>query len=211
MTGIHGVYLIADRSTAAWPDLEQAVRAALEAGVRWVQHRDKDGDDARRREEATALLSLCQESGAHLIINDDIALAEAVEADGVHLGADDPDIGATRSALGPEAVIGVSCYNRLERALAAERAGADYAAFGSVYPSPTKPEAPRAPLDLIRTAARRLTIPVVAIGGIPPANAGPVALAGADSVAVISGILAAEEPGTAAHRLGNLFRVDTAN
>lgn len=211
MTAIHGIYFIADRGSADWPDLERAVRAALEAGVHWIQYRDKDGGDARRREGAAALLALCREFGARLIVNDDVALAEAVGADGVHLGADDPDIDAARAALGPDAVVGVSCYNRLERGLAAERAGADYAAFGSVYPSPTKPDAPRAPLDLIRLAVRRLTIPVVAIGGITPANAGAVALTGADSVAVISGILAAEDPGTAARRLGNLFRADTAN
>ena len=118
------------------------------------------------------------------IVNDDLELARAVQADGVHLGADDGDLAAARAAL-PNALIGASCYADLERARAAVGQGADYIAFGSVFASPTKPQAVRAPLGLF-AQAQTLGVPTVAIGGITRANCAEVRTAGAHACAVIS-------------------------
>lgn len=183
---LRGLYAVTDE--ALEERLVAAVAEALEAGVRILQYRDKGVDAQRREMEAIVLRALTHRHDALLIVNDDPALAADVQADGVHLGRDDPDIAHARRLLGPEAVIGVSCYDSLELARKAAAAGADYIAFGSVYPSSTKPDAARAPLELLRVAKQELGIPICAIGGIIPANAGPVLDAGADMLAVISGV-----------------------
>jgi thiamine-phosphate pyrophosphorylase len=188
---LHGLYAITDE--ALEERLISAVADALEAGVRILQYRDKGDDVARRGMEALMLRALTRRHDALLIINDDPELAVAVQADGAHLGRDDPDIAEVRRLLGPEAAIGVSCYDSLELARDAAAAGADYVAFGSVYPSTTKPGAVRAPLELLTAAKQELGIPVCAIGGITPANAGPVLAAGADMLAVVSSIFSAPD------------------
>jgi thiamine-phosphate pyrophosphorylase len=207
LSPVRGAYLIADRETLAAEALEPAVAAALAGGVRLVQYRDKGDDRERRLEEARRLVALCHEHGARLIVNDDPELAREAGADGVHLGRDDVSVAEARELLGPTALIGVSCYNRLERAIAAQAAGADYVAFGSFYPSPSKPDAVRAPLALLKQARALIDLPIVAIGGVTPDNAAPIALAGADAAAVISGVLAAEDITTAARDLNNLMRL----
>jgi thiamine-phosphate pyrophosphorylase len=161
------------------------VRAAIAGGAAAVQYRYKPADPARRTEQARALAALCRAASIPLVVNDDIELALAVDAAGVHLGRDDGDLAAARRLLGPGRLLGASCYDRLERAEGAVAAGADYVAFGSVFASPTKPAAVRAPLALLG-AARRLGRPVVAIGGITLETAREVISAGAASVAVIS-------------------------
>ncbi|MEJ2655425.1 MAG: thiamine phosphate synthase, partial [Acidihalobacter sp.] len=130
---------------------------------------------------------LCHEHSAGLIVNDDVELAAASGADGAHVGREDTDLESARARLGAQAVIGVSCYNRLELAKDAAARGADYVAFGSVFPSPTKPEAARADLDLLREARARLALPICAIGGIDATNAAVVAATGVDMLAVIRG------------------------
>jgi thiamine-phosphate pyrophosphorylase len=207
LSPVRGAYLIADRETLSAEALEPAVAAALAGGVRLVQYRDKGDDRDRRLEEARRLVALCHEHGARLIINDDPELAREAGADGVHLGRDDVSVAEARELLGPTALIGVSCYNRLERAIAAQAAGADYVAFGSFYPSPSKPDAVRAPLALLKQARALIDLPIVAIGGVTPDNAAPIALAGADAAAVISGVLAAEDITAAARDLNNLMRL----
>ncbi len=207
LSPVRGAYLIADRETLSAAALEPAVRAALEGGAGLVQYRDKSGDREHRLAEAQALAALCHRHGALLIVNDDPGLAREAAADGVHLGRDDVSVAGAREILDNGALLGVSCYNQLERALAAQRAGADYVAFGAFYPSPTKPEAPRAPLALLRRARRLLDLPIVVIGGITPDNAAPLALAGADAAAVISGVLGAEDITAATRRLNNLMRL----
>ena len=122
------------------------------------------------------------------IINDDLALVMALDADGLHLGGENGDIAQARFALGRGKLLGVSCYDRVELASAAAQAGADYVAFGSVFGSATKPGAVRAPLAIFAEARKRLTLPLVAIGGIGLQNAGEVYAAGADAVAVISAL-----------------------
>ena len=196
-----GLYAITDGPR---PDLHAAVERALEGGATIVQYRDKTGDGERRRVESADLLALCRRFGVPLIINDDVELAAIIRADGVHLGEHDGDIDAARTRLGATAVIGVSCYDSLDRARQLAAAGADYLAFGAYFPSPTKPLARHARTDLLRDA-RALGLPLVAIGGITPDNAQPLIEAGADFVAAISGVFATADPRAAARRYANLF------
>jgi len=196
-----GLYAITDGPRA---DLLAACEAALSGGAAVLQFRDKTADPARRRSEATALVALCARFGAPLIINDDVELAAAVGAAGVHLGEHDGAIAAARARLGGHAIIGVSCYDSLLRARELAAAGADYLAFGAFFPSPTKPQARCATPELL-SAARALRKPLVAIGGITPDNAAPLIAAGADLIAAISGVFAANDPEAAARRYSSFF------
>ncbi|NIP18255.1 MAG: thiamine phosphate synthase [Xanthomonadales bacterium] len=177
--------------TPQWyPDLERllgAVGASLAGGAAMVQFRDKSGDASWRLDAAQALRGLCDVYRAPLIVNDDVELALRAGARGVHVGRDDAGIREAREALGGEAVIGASCYNNLERAAEAVDAGADYLAFGSFYPSPTKPKAVRCGTDTLESA-RRFGLPLVAIGGITQENGPPVIRAGANFLAVITAV-----------------------
>lgn len=200
-----GLYAITDAGLLPDERLTDAVAAAIRGGARLIQYRDKSHDSARRLAQATALNALCQDHGVPLIINDDVELAFAVGAAGVHLGRDDADITTARARLGPRALIGVSCYDRLDLALNAARAGADHVAFGAFFPSPTKPSEIRAPLDLLQQARARLDLPIVAIGGITPDNAAVLLAAGADYLAVVSGVFAQPDIQIAARRYATLF------
>jgi thiamine-phosphate pyrophosphorylase len=179
------------------------VERALAGGARLVQYRAKDAPRALRLEQARALVALAHRHGARLIVNDDAALALEAGADGAHLGRGDGDLAAARAALGGR-ILGASCYDSLERARAAAAAGADYLAFGSVFPSPTKPGAVRAPLSLLGEA-RPLGRPLVAIGGITLGNAPQVIRAGADCLAVISAVFDAPDVAAAARAFARLF------
>ncbi len=163
----------------------------------WLQYRNKRADAAQRRAQVHALLPLCRATGVPLIVNDDWQLAADTGADGAHLGRDDGALGDARAALGAGAILGASCYADIARAQAAVTAGASYVAFGAFFPSPTKPGAPLAPKALLREATRP-PVPRVAIGGITPDNARQLAAAGADLVAVISGVFDARHPAAAA-------------
>jgi thiamine-phosphate pyrophosphorylase len=185
------------------------VEAALLGGVAAVQYRDKSGDVARRHEQASELVALCHRFGAPLIVNDDLRLADLCGADGVHLGRDDGGLREARIILGQGRFIGASCYQSLDLALAAQAAGADYVAFGSFFSSPTKPAAPRASLDLLHAAAPVLQVPLVAIGGITPANASQLLEAGADCLAVLSALFDAPDIRAAAHALNQLFETES--
>ncbi|HWX64817.1 MAG TPA: thiamine phosphate synthase [Rhodanobacter sp.] len=199
-----GLYAITDGPRA---DLLEVVALALAGGARLLQYRDKSADAARRHSEATALRQLCHAHGVPLIINDDVALAQAVAADGVHLGKNDDDLGAARSVLGGHAIIGVSCYDSLPRAQAAVRAGASYIAFGAFFPSPTKPLAPRASIDLLRQSAA-LGVPRVAIGGITPDNGALLVAAGADYLAAISAVFSTADVRAAAQCFADMYSSD---
>jgi len=198
---LRGLYAITDGPR---DDLLDAVEQALAGGARLLQYRDKTSDAARRLAEARALQQLCRTRDAVFIVNDDVALAKAVQADGVHLGKDDGDLAEARAALGGEAIIGVSCYDSLDRAKRAAGAGADYVAFGAFFPSPTKPHAPRASIELLRQSAA-LGVPRVAIGGITPDNAPSLVEAGADALAVISAVFGAADIRAAAQRFARLY------
>jgi len=173
--------------------LVTAVTAALDGGAAAVQYRGKHDDAALRAEQARALARVLAARGGVYVVNDDPALAREVGADGVHLGEHDASIDSAREMLGPDRLIGVSCYDDLARARDAVAQGADYIAFGSFFPSPTKPGARRADPALL-SRAQSLGVPVVAIGGITSANAEALISAGADALAVISDLFAHDEP-----------------
>ena len=187
-----GVYLITpdDADTAR---LLARTAPLLAAGATWLQYRNKTADAALLLAQATALQALCARHGVPLIINDDPDLARRVGAAGVHLGGTDGDIGAARALLGPDAIIGASCYDQLANAERAVAAGASYVAFGAFFPTTTKITSSRATPELLRQSAA-LGVPRVAIGGLTPDNVGPLLDAGADLLAVVSGIFAADDP-----------------
>lgn len=196
-----GVYAITDGPR---DDLFAAVEAALAGGSRLLQYRDKTTDAARRGQEAAELATLCARHDVPLIINDDVALAKACGAAGVHLGFKDASIAEARAVLGPDAIIGTACYGSLERAKQMRDEGADYIGFGAMYPSTTKPHATVISHDLL-TQAAQLGVPVVAIGGLTPDNAGSVIAAGADFIAAVSAIFAAPDIQAATRRFADLF------
>lgn len=205
---VQGLYLIADTAALPAAALVEAVEAAIRGGARLVQYRHKGPAPAEPLELPGALLEVCRGAAVPFIVNDDLELARALGADGVHLGRGDADLPAARSALGPSALLGASCYNELPRALAARREGADYVAFGSFFPSPTKPGAVAARPGLLRRARERLDIPIVAIGGITPPRGARLIGEGATALAVISGVLGASDPEAAARAYACAF--DTA-
>jgi thiamine-phosphate pyrophosphorylase len=201
----HGLYAVTDTRLIPPGQLANAVKNAISGGAVAVQYRDKSKDKARRRDEAGQLAQLCSNHNVPLIINDDVDLAREVSAVGVHLGRDDISLANAREVLGPEAIIGVSCYNTLETAIDATRNGADYVAFGSFFHSSTKPDACVADPALLRIAATAITQPIVAIGGITPMNATTLIEAGAGLLAVISGVFAMPDIESAAHAYTVLF------
>ena len=201
---ISGLYAVTPE-LADTPALVAAAEAALGGGAKLLQYRNKTAAAALRLTQARALLALCRKYRVPLIINDRLDLALEVPADGVHLGADDGPLATARARLGPARLLGASCYDRLEAALEAERLGADYVAFGSFFPSSVKPGAVRPPLALLREAKRRLSVQVVAIGGITLDNAPQLIAAGTDSVAVISALFDADDIRIAARRFSALF------
>lgn len=180
------------------------VRPALAAGVALLQYRNKQVDAVLRRQQALALKALCAEYDTSLIINDDWQLAKDIEADGAHLGATDGDLAPAREALGPQAILGISCYGDLHRAESAAREGASYLAFGAAFASNTKPDAAQMPLSILGQA-RGFGLPVVAIGGITPENASLAVAAGADMVAVIGGVFENADIAAAVHRYRACF------
>ena len=201
---IAGLYAIVD-SEILGDNVVGAAEQAVLGGARVLQYRDKKRSAKTRRQQAISLQRLCHGHQIPLIINDDVELALAVGAAGVHLGKDDVDITIARAKMGDDKIIGVSCYNELRRAQAAERAGADYVAFGSFYASRSKPDAVAASTELLVKAKQALSIPIVAIGGITVANAVPLIAAGADAVAVINGIFATNNYCKAAEQYAMLF------
>ena len=199
-----GLYAITDGPR---DDLGPAVLAVLEGGARLVQYRDKTDDRERRLREARKLVGLCAGFDVPLIINDDVELAQACGAAGVHLGEDDPAIADARGALGATAIIGVSCYDSLQRAAVAAEAGADYLAFGAFFPTATKTGTRHATPRMLREA-RGFGLPLVAIGGITPDNGRSLIEAGADFLAVVSGVFGAADIRAAAQHYKKLFDTD---
>lgn len=202
VSGLYGI----TPETESTPTLLLQVGLALAGGMRWLQYRSKNPDRRLRQRQAGALRELCATHGARLIVNDDVALALEIGADGVHLGRDDMPLGEARLILGAESLVGVSCYNQLELAVRGAAAGADYVAFGSFFPSTVKPGAVRADKELISAAKQRLRLPVVAIGGITPDNAPGLIDAGADAVAVLTALFGAQDVQAAARAFSELFQ-----
>lgn len=203
-THLRGLYVIADSSLADdGPGLRAKVADAIAGGARLVQIRDK-----RRQpdvEEISAIAELCRQQQVPLLINDSIELALEVGADGVHLGQSDTHLGEARQRLGRQAIIGITCHDRLALAIEAQTVGADYVAFGRFFPSQTKPEAPPADIEILRRASSTLQIPIVAIGGITPDNGASLISAGADMLAVIHGVFGQTDIEAAARKLCRCF------
>ena len=206
---VSGLYLI---TPDGWPlsRLLTATEQALAAGARIVQYRDKLATPAQMHRTASALNNLTRSCGATFIVNDDPVLAREVGAHGVHLGADDMRPAEARLILGQDAIIGVSCYNRLDQGQQAGENGADYVAFGAFYSSRTKPQAQRADVALLTRARATIACPIVAIGGIHAGNAEGLIDAGADALAVIDAVYAADDVPLAVRCLTALYsrRVD---
>lgn len=180
------------------------VQAALEGGASLVQYRNKVASPELRREQAQALAAICRQRSVPLIINDDLALAVEIGADGAHLGRDDGDVATARAQV-PGKLLGASCYNEVERAIAAQRAGADYVAFGRFFASVTKPGDIRASLDLVAQARRHIRVPIVAIGGITLEHTPSLIAGGVDAVAVVSALFSSSDVRATARRFSALF------
>lgn len=181
-----GLYAITQTEHKSPDTIIAEVTAALKGGAVVIQYRDKSPDDTEAL--ATALLEICHHHNAPLIINDDIVLAKKVGADGVHLGRDDDSVSNARKQLGNDTIIGVSCYDDLDKALQMQAQGVDYVAFGRFFPSNSKPLASPAHIETLLQARQTIDIPVVAIGGILPENGDQLLTAGADLLAVIGGV-----------------------
>lgn len=203
MAALEGLYAV----TPDWPEtarLVAATEAILRGGCRLVQYRHKSTSTCHQEEQAGALRELTSRFDAALIINDDIDLALAIGADGVHLGQDDGDLAAARVRLGADKLLGASCYQSLDVAEAAVKAGASYIAFGSFFPSPTKPQAGRAGVPLL-AEGKNLGRPVAGIGGITRQNAPELINAGADMLAVITDLYLATDPELASREFCQMF------
>lgn len=201
---IQGLYAVTP-DTLNTQLLCEKVAAALQGGASMVQYRNKAADAGLRLRQATALLALCRSYGVPLIINDHLDLCAQIDADGLHLGAADCDLGAARRLLGDAKILGASCYNQLDLAVKAEAAGASYVAFGACFTSQTKPNAPVANLELFTRAKIELNIPNVAIGGITLQNAPQIIAAGADSIAVVGALFGATDITKISQKFTHLF------
>jgi thiamine-phosphate pyrophosphorylase len=208
---VNGLYAITDTKLIPAGQLTHCVTRAIAGGASVIQYRNKQATDSARQHEAAALTALCQQHDIPLIINDDAELAAAVGASGVHLGKSDASIQQARAQLGPRAIIGVSCYNDLERAIAAVAAGADYVAFGRFFPSHSKPDAQQADTRILSQARQQLDRPIVAIGGITPDNGQALLTAGAHLLAVIHGVFGQPDIQVAARRYTDLFNQSVEN
>jgi thiamine-phosphate pyrophosphorylase len=200
-----GLYAITDDALIPPGQLTECVTQAIAGGATVIQYRNKQALDGERRYAAAALAVLCRQHTIPLIINDDAELAAAVGAAGVHLGKTDATIRQARELLGSRAIIGVSCYNNLERAVAAAQAGADYVAFGRFFPSRSKPDAQQAETSLLSRARQCLDVPIVAIGGITPGNGRSLLAAGANLLAAIHGVFGQPDIRAAAAQYAELF------
>lgn len=181
------------------------VEAALQGGINILQYRNKQANHKLLTQQAQAILPLCRQYNVPLIINDSVKLCLTLDADGVHIGAEDGNLSEVRTRLGPNKILGASCYNRFDLALTAQQAGADYVAFGACFASTTKPNAPIASLDLFKLAQAQLHIPTVAIGGITLTNVLQAIDAGASAIAVINAIFNSSDVKLSTQQFAQLF------
>lgn len=203
---LQGLYAITDSALMPTTDsMLYQVEQALRGGARIIQYRDKSDNQMLRLAQANALTDLCNQFQRPLLINDDIELAKACNAHGVHLGQSDGNIRQAREFLGTEAVIGNTCHSSLELARTGCQQGCDYVAFGAFFASSTKPNATAAPIELLHEAKSTLLVPVVAIGGINMDNADQVITAGADMIAVIHSLFANDDICAQAGQFNSLF------
>ena len=200
-----GLNVITDQLLMPRERFVDMVEAALRGGAKIVQLREKHTPPEEIAQLGEALLSVTRRYGALLLINDNPQIAHDIGADGVHVGREDPSVAEARALLGPDAIIGVTCYGQIERAVSAVRESADYVAFGTSFPSPTKGTQGRTPLTMYREVKRHVSVPVFAIGGINVDNAQQVRDAGADAISVVSGVFGAPDVEAAARTLSAMF------
>jgi thiamine-phosphate pyrophosphorylase len=203
---IKGLYAITPDS-ADLNTLIQKTKSAIEGGAFMVQYRSKIQDRDVKMQQCAAILRLCREYEIPCIVNDDVEMCRVLEADGVHLGEKDDNIAEVRHILGENAIIGSSCYDQLDRAKSAQKEGASYVAFGAMFPTSTKPNAPRATLALLKEAKREIQIPIVAIGGITVNNAHDVIKTGIDAIAVITSLYEAKSIKETAETFAKMFQI----
>ncbi|NKI67796.1 thiamine phosphate synthase [Collimonas pratensis] len=199
-----GLYIV----TPDWDDtakLLEVSEQALQGGAALLQYRHKTADAALRQEQAEALLALCRRYQRPFIINDYVELCLALDADGIHVGGTDASVAEVRAQVGPDKIVGASCYGDLALAHAAQRAGASYIAFGGFYPSRVKKYPVTTPVDIITRSKAEIALPNVVIGGMTQENAVPLIAAGADMVAAISSVYLAEDPVAAARSFAALL------
>lgn len=202
---LRGLYIV----TPDWDDTAQLLAAtelALQNGTALVQYRHKTASPGQRRAQAEALLVLCRQYKVPLVINDHVDLCLAIDADGIHVGGTDASIAEVRKAVGPNRIVGASCYGTLELAHAAYRDGASYVAFGGFYPSRVKKYDFRTAPEIIAQSKREIPLPVVVIGGITLENAVPLVEQGADMVAVISSVYLVPQDERKTRELADLYR-----
>jgi len=201
---INGLYAITP-DTADLHTLLQKTQLAIEGGAFMVQYRSKIHDRDVKMLQCAAILRLCREYKIPCIVNDDVNMCRILEADGVHLGDKDDNIAEVRRILGEDVIIGSSCYDQLNRAKQAQKEGASYVAFGAMFETSTKPNAPRATLELLREAKSQIQIPIVAIGGITMNNAHDVIGTGIDAIAVINSLYESNSIKETAETLSSMF------
>lgn len=202
---MRGLYLV----TPDWDDTERLLAVtdlALTAGASLVQYRHKRASPALRAEQGAALLALCRSHKRPLVVNDHIDLCRDLDADGVHVGGTDMSVAQARALLGPDKIVGASCYGELKLAETAQQDGASYVAFGGFYPSPVKKYSFVTPPELVEVWRDRVSLPMVVIGGMTPLNAAPLVRRGASMVAAITSVYAAEDPAARVSEFCALFR-----
>ncbi|MDA8410310.1 MAG: thiamine phosphate synthase [Treponema sp.] len=199
------LYLVTDRSLSRGRSTESLVEAAIRGGATVVQYREKNLSTRMMIEEAAAIAAICRRLGALFIVNDRLDVALAVGADGLHVGQDDMPARVARDLLGPAAILGVSAGSGAE-AKKAEAAGADYIGASPIFSTPTKTDAgPALGIAGLSAMAAATTLPVVAIGGINADNARSLIAAGASGLAVVSAIVAADDPEVSARNLRTII------
>jgi len=199
-----GLYVITPDSLNE-SDMYDRIACVLRCGITALQYRSKTLPYAERAVTAKTLQKLCRQTGTPLIINDDIELALAIGAEGVHLGRHDQDYRPLVASQSRKMIVGISCYDSLELAREGVAAGVDYVAFGSFFPSSTKPNTARAQRDLLIAAKQELRVPIVAIGGITPQNAPSLLDAGANILAAISSVFGQADVAAAVIEFNQLF------
>lgn len=204
-TKISGLYVITDKKLIERENFIETVEKSIKGGARIVQLREKHTPEDEIVKLGQELLEVTRRYGVPLIINDSPELAKEIGADGVHLGGDDLSIRSARAILGSEAVIGVTCYNQIERGINAVDNGADYVAFGTPYYTPTKPDREPTSIEILKEAVRLITqIPIFAIGGITKENASPILETGVNGIAVITSVFGSSDPEQAARELATM-------
>jgi len=202
---LRGLYAITDSLLTPAHTIEQKVESVLKGGAQVIQYRDKVNSFEKKEFIALKLQGLCKQYHRKLIINDDLKLAHAITADGIHLGQNDASIDEARKLLGPDAIIGATCHDSLTLAQSAVADGASYVAFGRFYSSTTKPGAPTCPIELLKEARQSIQIPIVAIGGITLKNAPAIIAEGTNMIAVVHGVFGADNIEKRSQELSRLF------